>query len=78
MVDINPHRQTAQIMIGLEYFTDHLKLDGFEVVFFIDANKPLDHSVCAQSRQQNYKSEKGFHIDGSIDGSIMTYIQTLD
>jgi hypothetical protein len=34
-VEINPHKQT---LIDLEYFTEELKTDGFEVVVFIDAN----------------------------------------
>jgi hypothetical protein len=32
-------------MIDLEYFTEELKLDGFEVVVFIEADEPIDHSV---------------------------------
>jgi hypothetical protein len=71
-VEINPHKQT---MIGLEYFTEELKADGFEVVVFIDANKPIDHRVRAQNHDHKYKLDKVFHIDGSIDGSISTYIQ---
>jgi hypothetical protein len=34
-VEINPHKQ---MMIDLEYFTEELKTDGFEVAMFIDAN----------------------------------------
>jgi hypothetical protein len=62
-------------MIGLEYFTEDLKVYGFEVVVLIDANAPIDHSVREQSHQHKYKSNNGFHIDGSIDGSIATYIR---
>jgi hypothetical protein len=69
-VEINPHKQT---MIDLEYFTEELKTDGFEVVVLIDANETLDHRVLSQNRDHKYKSDKGFHIDGSIDGSIATY-----
>jgi hypothetical protein len=42
---------------------------------FIDANEPIEHRVRAQNHDHKYKSDKGFHIDGSIDGSIATYIQ---
>jgi hypothetical protein len=45
-VEINAHRQ---MMIDLEYFTEELKADGFEVVVFIDANEPIYHRVCAQN-----------------------------
>jgi hypothetical protein len=71
-VDIDPHKQT---MIDLEYFTEELMTDGFEVVVFIDANKTLDNIVRSQNHDHKYKSDKGFHIDGSIDGSIATYTQ---
>jgi hypothetical protein len=71
-VEINSHKQT---MIDLEYFTEELKTDGFEVVVFIDANKTLDHRVRSQNHDHKYKSDKRFHIDGSIDGSIATYTQ---
>jgi hypothetical protein len=71
-VEINPHKQT---MIDLEYFTEGLKTYGFEVVVFIDANETLDHRLLSQNHDHKYKSDKGFHIDGSIDGSIATYTQ---
>jgi hypothetical protein len=69
-VEINPHKQT---MIDLEYFTEELKTDGFEVSVFIDANKTLDRRFRSQNHDHKYKSDKGFHMDGSIDGSITTY-----
>jgi hypothetical protein len=59
-------------MIDLEYFTEELKTDGFEVSVFIDANKTLDHRFRSQNHDHKYKSDKGFHIDGSIDGPIAT------
>jgi hypothetical protein len=40
---------------------------------FIDAKEMLDHRVHLQNHDHKYKSDKGFHIDGSIDGSIATY-----
>jgi hypothetical protein len=60
-------------MIDLEYFTEELKTYGFEVPVFIDANETLDHRFRSQNHDYKYKSNKGFHIDGSIDGSIATY-----
>jgi hypothetical protein len=62
-------------MIDLEYFTEELKTDGFEVVVFIDANETLNHRFRSQNHDHKYKSDKGFHIDGSIDGSIAAYTQ---
>jgi hypothetical protein len=60
-------------MIDLEYFTEELKTDGFEVPVFVDANETLEHRFGSQNHDQKYKSDKGFHIDGSINGSIATY-----
>jgi hypothetical protein len=62
-------------MIDLEYFTEELRTDDFEVVVFIDANEPLDHRVRSQNHDHKYKSDKVFHIDGSINVSIAIYIQ---
>jgi hypothetical protein len=71
-IEINPHKQT---MIDLEYFTEELKTNGFEVVVFIDAKETLDHSVRSQNHDHKYKSDKRFHNDSSINGSIATYTQ---
>jgi hypothetical protein len=68
--EINPHKQ---MMMDLEYFTEELKTDGFEVAVFIDAHETLEHRFRSQNHDHKYKSDKGFHIDGSIDGSIATY-----
>jgi hypothetical protein len=62
-------------MIDLEYFTEELRTDGFEVVVFIDENETFDHRVRSHNYDHKYKSDKGFYIDGSIDGSIATYTQ---
>jgi hypothetical protein len=40
---------------------------------FIDANETLDHRFRSQNHDHKYKLDKGFHIDGFIDGSIATY-----
>jgi hypothetical protein len=69
-VEINPHKQT---MIDLEYFTEELKTYGFEVAVFIAANETLEPRFRSQNHDHKYKSDKGFHFDGSIDGSIATY-----
>jgi hypothetical protein len=60
-------------MIDLEYFTAELKTYGFEVAVFIDANETLDHRFRSQHHDHKYKSDKRFHIEGSINGSIATY-----
>jgi hypothetical protein len=62
-------------MIDLEYFTEELKTDGFEVAVFIDTNETFDHRFRSHNHDHKYKSDKGFHIDGSIHGSIATYTQ---
>jgi hypothetical protein len=60
-------------MIDLEYFIEELKTDGFEVAVLIDANETLDYRFHSQNHDRKYKSDKGFHIDGSIDDSIAAY-----
>jgi hypothetical protein len=54
-------------MIDLEYFTEELKTDGFEADVFIDANETLQHRFRSHNHAHKYKSDKGFHIDGSLD-----------
>jgi hypothetical protein len=39
----------------------------------IDANETLEHRFRSQNHAHKYNSDKGFHIDGSIDGSIVAY-----
>jgi hypothetical protein len=60
-------------MIDLEYFTAELKTDWCEVDVFTAANETLNHRFRSQKHDHKYKSDKGFHIDGSIDGSIAKY-----
>jgi hypothetical protein len=60
-------------MIDLEYLTEELKTDGVEVAVLIDANETLDHRFRSQNHDHKYKSDKVFHIDISIDGSIAVY-----
>jgi hypothetical protein len=46
------------------------------IFLIIDAKEPIEHNiVCAKNHDHKYKYENGFHIDGSIDGSLTTYIQ---
>jgi hypothetical protein len=46
------------MIMDLEYFTEELKADGFEVVVFIDENEPIDHRFRAQNHDHKYKSEE--------------------
>jgi hypothetical protein len=48
---------------------------ALKLFVFIDANEPINHRVRAQNHDHKYKSKNGFNIDGSIDGSLTTYIQ---
>jgi hypothetical protein len=40
---------------------------------FIDANGTLERRFRSQNHAHKYKPDKGFHIDGFINGSIVTY-----
>jgi hypothetical protein len=66
-----PHKQT---LIDLQYFVQELQQGGDEVILFLDANqdeyqsyRPQDHDAC-------FKTKGGFQVDGSIDGSLRSYM----
>jgi hypothetical protein len=69
---LDPHKQT---LIDLQYFVQELQqAGGDEVILFLDANqdehqyyRPQDHNAC-------FKTKGDFHVNGSIDGSLRTFI----
>jgi hypothetical protein len=69
---IYPHRQT---MVNLEYFVKELRDEGHEVVVFMDANQNESRFYRPQTHDREFKSDTGFNIDGTIDGSLKTFVQ---
>jgi hypothetical protein len=68
---LDPHKQT---LIDLQYFVQELQQGGDEVILFLDANqdeyqfyRPQDHDAC-------FKTKGGFQVDGSIDGSLRSFM----
>jgi hypothetical protein len=70
---LSPHRQT---LIDLEYFVKDLKDANQEVLIFMDANENETHQFQAQTQTRDVKfvTKHGFHVDGSIDGSLHTFM----
>jgi hypothetical protein len=68
---LDPHKKT---LIDLQYFVQELQQGGDEVILFMDTNqdeyqsyRPQDHDAC-------FKIKGGFQVDGSIDGSLCSFM----
>jgi hypothetical protein len=70
-VDIDPFKKTR---IDLEYFVLDLKGRGYEVETVIDDNEAEDINSRPQPHSQKFSSTSGFNIDGTLDGSLKTFI----
>jgi hypothetical protein len=68
---MNPHHQT---MIDIQYFVQDLKEKGNEIIVMIDANEPEGQYYQSQLHNEKFRTEQGCHVDGSIDGSIQTFM----
>jgi hypothetical protein len=69
---VDPHKQT---LIDLQYHVEKLKTDGHEVLVFMDANQTEEHVHQTPTHNKKFVTKKGFHVDGSIDGSLQSFIQ---
>jgi hypothetical protein len=68
---MNPHHQT---MIDIQYFVQDLQEKGHEIIVVIDANQPEGQHYQSQLHNEKFRAAHGFHVDGSIDGSIQTFM----
>jgi hypothetical protein len=68
---MNPHHQT---MIDIQYFVQDLQEKGHEIIVMIDANQPEGQHYQSQLHNEKFRTAHGFHVDGSIDGSIQTFM----
>jgi hypothetical protein len=64
----------SQTLIDLQYFVQELQQGVYEVILFLDANqeecqsyRPQDHNAC-------FKKKGGFQVNGSIDGSLRSFM----
>jgi hypothetical protein len=69
---VDPHKQT---LIYLQYHVEKLKTDGHEVLIFMDSNQVEEQVYQAPTHNENFVTQKSFHVDGSIDGSLQSFIQ---
>jgi hypothetical protein len=63
---VDPHKQT---LIDLQYFLEKLKAKDHEVLILMDANQAEEQTYQSQAHNTKLVTKKGFHDDGTIDGS---------
>jgi hypothetical protein len=68
---LDPHKQT---FIDLQYFVQKLQQEGDEAILFLDANQDENQTYRSQEHNECFKTKSGFHVDGSIDGSLHTFM----
>jgi hypothetical protein len=61
-------------LIDLEYFVQELQQEGDEVILFLDATQDDQQKFRSQEHNECFKTKSGFHVDGSIDGSLRTFM----
>jgi hypothetical protein len=59
----------------LEYLVKDLKDDNHEVLIFMDANENETHQFQSKTHDAKFVTKHGFHVDGSIDGSLHTFMR---
>jgi hypothetical protein len=68
---LDTHKQT---FIDLQYFVQELQQEGEEEILFLDANQDDQQMYQPQEHNECFKTRNGFHVDGSIDGSLCTFM----
>jgi hypothetical protein len=69
---VDPHKQKN---IYLQYFIEKLKANGHEVLILMDANQAEDQTYQPQAHNIKIDTKKGFHVHGTIDGSLQSFMQ---
>jgi hypothetical protein len=69
---LNPHWQT---LIDFEYFVKDLKDANHDVLIFLDANENETRHFQAHTHDVTFVTKHGFHVDGSIDGSLHSFMR---
>jgi hypothetical protein len=59
----------------LQYFVEKLKANGHEVLILMESNQAAEQTYQLQSHNIKLFTKKGFHVDGTIDGSLQTFMQ---
>jgi hypothetical protein len=68
---LDTHKQT---LIDLQYFVQELQQEGHKVILFLDANQDEHQMLRSQEHNVCFKTKSAFHVDGSIDGSLRTFM----
>jgi hypothetical protein len=68
---VDPHKQT---LIDLQYHVEKLKADGHELLILMDANQAEEQVYQAQTHNEKFVTQKGFHVDGYIDVYLQSFI----
>jgi hypothetical protein len=70
---IDPYKET---LIDLQYFVHKLQSQDLqhEVIVMIDVNQDENQQYCDQGHTTQYVTSKHFHVDGSIDGSLHSFM----
>jgi hypothetical protein len=61
-------------LIYLQYFLQELQQEGEEVILFLDANQDDQQTFRSQENNECFKTKSGFHVHGSIDGSLHNFM----
>jgi hypothetical protein len=68
---LDPHKKTS---IDLQYFVQELQQESDKVILFLDANQDEQQMFRSQEHNVCFKTKSGFHFNGSIDGSLRTFM----
>jgi hypothetical protein len=69
---VDPHKQT---LIDLQYFVEKLKATRHKALILMDANQAEEQSYQQHTNSIKLVMKKGFHVDGTIDGSLQNFMQ---
>jgi hypothetical protein len=72
---VDPHKKT---LIDLQYFVEKLKATGHEVLILMDANQVEEKTYQPQYKNIKLVTNNGFHVDGTIDRSLQSFMQNCD
>jgi hypothetical protein len=68
---VDPHKQT---LVDLKYFVEKLKATGHAALILMESNQSEEHAYQQQTHTIKLVTKKGFHVDGTIDGSLQTFM----
>jgi hypothetical protein len=58
----------------LQYFVEKIKATGHEELILMDTNQVEEQAYQQQTHNIKFVTKKGFHVDGTIDGSLQTFM----